>query len=39
MEEYEALLLGLKDTKDMKIGEVAVFGDVELIVHQERNLY
>jgi ribonuclease HI len=37
--EYEALVLGLKDTKDMKIEELAVFGDDELIVHQVKNMY
>jgi ribonuclease HI len=37
--EYEALVLGLRAAKDMKIEELAVFGDVELIVHQVRNLY
>jgi ribonuclease HI len=37
--EYEALVLGLRDAKDMKIEELAVFGDVELIVHQVKNLY
>jgi ribonuclease HI len=39
MAEYESLVLGLKATKDMKIKELPVFGDVELIVHQVRNLY
>jgi ribonuclease HI len=39
MAEYEALVLGLRAAKDMKIEELAVFGDVELIVHQVRNLY
>jgi ribonuclease HI len=39
MAEYEALVLGLRATKDMKIEELAVFGDAELIVHQVRNLY
>jgi ribonuclease HI len=37
--EYEALVLGLRVAKDMKIGELAVFGDFELIVHQVKNLY
>jgi hypothetical protein len=31
--------LGLRVTKDMRIEELAVFGDVELIVHQVKNLY
>jgi hypothetical protein len=37
--EYEALVLGLRAAKDMKIEEIAVFGDVELIAHQVRNHY
>jgi hypothetical protein len=37
--EYEALVLGLRAAKDIKIEEIAVFGDVELIVHQINNLY
>ena len=37
--EYEALVLGLRAAKDMKIEELAVFIDVELIVHQVKNLY
>jgi ribonuclease HI len=37
--EYEALFLGLRDAKDMGITEVAVFGDVELIVQHVRNAY
>jgi len=39
VEEYEALVLGLRATKDMKIEELAVFGDVELIVYQVKNIY
>jgi ribonuclease HI len=39
VEEYEALVLGLRDAKDMNIEEPEVFGDVELIVHQVKNLY
>jgi hypothetical protein len=30
--EYEALVLGLRATKDMRIKELAVFGDAELII-------
>jgi ribonuclease HI len=30
--EYEALVLGLRDAKEMGIEEVAVFRDVELII-------
>jgi ribonuclease HI len=37
--EYEALLLGLKDAKDMGIDKLAVFGDSELVIHQVKNLY
>jgi hypothetical protein len=37
--EYEALLLGLKAARDMGINELSVFGDFELIVHQVRNIY
>jgi ribonuclease HI len=38
MAEYEAIFLGLRATKDMKIEELAVFGDAELIVHEVINL-
>jgi ribonuclease HI len=31
--EYEALVLGLRAAKDMKIKDLEVFGDAELIVH------
>jgi ribonuclease HI len=37
--EYEALVLGLRAAKHMKIKALIVFGDVELIVHQVKNLY
>jgi ribonuclease HI len=37
--EYEALVLGLRASKDMGIEEISVFGDAELIVHQVRNIY
>jgi ribonuclease HI len=37
--EYEALILGLRAAKDMKIEGLTVFGDVELIVQQVRNIY
>jgi ribonuclease HI len=30
--EYEALVLGLRDAKDMGIEEIYVFGDAELII-------
>jgi ribonuclease HI len=37
--EYEALVLGLRATKEMEIKEMAVFGDAELIVQQVKNVY
>jgi ribonuclease HI len=39
VEEYEALVLGLRATKDMGIEELAVFGDTKLIVYQVKNIY
>jgi len=36
--EYEALLLGLKATKDMGIDKILVFGDSELIIHHLKNI-
>jgi ribonuclease HI len=39
VEEYVALVLGLRAAKDMGIQEISIFGDVELIVHQIRNIY
>jgi ribonuclease HI len=37
--EYEALILGLRDAKDMGIKKLSVFGDAELIVHQTKNIF
>ena len=37
--EYEALVLGLRVSKDMGIEEVAMFGDAELIFQQIKNAY
>jgi ribonuclease HI len=37
--EYEALVLGLRAAKDMGIKEISVFGDVELVINQIRNIY
>jgi ribonuclease HI len=37
--EYEALVLGMRATKEMVIKEIEVFGDVELIIQQVRNAY
>jgi ribonuclease HI len=39
VEEYKALVLGLRAAKDMGIEEIAVFGDAELISQQVRNAY
>jgi ribonuclease HI len=36
--EYEALFLGLRAAKDMKIEELAVFGDVEIIMYRVKNM-
>jgi ribonuclease HI len=37
--EYEAMVLGLRDVKEMGIEEIAVFGDAEVIIQQVRNAY
>jgi ribonuclease HI len=37
--EYEALVLGLRDARDMEIEELVVFGDRKIIVHQIKNIY
>jgi hypothetical protein len=37
--EYEALVLGLRAAKDMRIEEISVFGDSELVVHHIKNIY
>jgi ribonuclease HI len=37
--EYEALVLGLKDAKEMGIEEITVFGYAEVIIQQVRNAY
>ena len=37
--EYEALILGLRDAREMGIQEVAVFRDVELVVQQIISAY
>jgi hypothetical protein len=39
VEDYEALVLGLRAAKDMRIKEISVFGDVELIIQQTRKIY
>jgi ribonuclease HI len=37
--EYEALVLGLRVAKDMRIEEISVFGDAKLIVQHIINAY
>ena len=37
--EYEALVLGLRATKEMGMKEVAVLGDAKLTIQQVRNSY
>jgi ribonuclease HI len=37
--EYESLVLGLRDTKDMAIDSLEVFGDSKLIINQVKNIY
>ena len=37
--EYEALILGLRAAKDLKIQQFTVFGDSELIIQQLKNVY
>ena len=37
--EYEALILGLRVAKDLDIQEVVVFGDLELVIQQAKNIY
>jgi ribonuclease HI len=39
IDEYEALVLGLRAAIDMAIDCLAVFGDYELIINQARNIY
>jgi ribonuclease HI len=39
VEEYEALVLGMRAVREMGIKEVAVFKDAELIIQQVRNSY
>jgi hypothetical protein len=39
VEEYEALVLGIRATQEMEIREIAVFGDAELIFQQVKNVY
>jgi ribonuclease HI len=37
--EYEAVILGLRAARDMKIQDLTVFGDVEPIVQQVKKIY
>jgi hypothetical protein len=37
--EYVALFFGPRAAKDMGIQEISIFGDVELIAHQMKNIY
>jgi ribonuclease HI len=37
--EYESLVLGMRAAKERGIKEIAIFGDVELIIQQVRNAY
>ena len=37
--EYEALVLGLRATKDMAIDKLAVFVDSELVFNQVKDIY
>ena len=37
--EYEALLLGVKATKDMGIMCMKIFGDADLIIQQVNNTF
>jgi ribonuclease HI len=37
--QYEALVLGLRAAKDIKIEELSFFGDANLIVHKIINIY
>ena len=37
--EYEALVLGLRDAKDLGIQQLPIFGNSELVVQQVRSIY
>jgi ribonuclease HI len=37
--EYEALVMGMKDAKEMGVREMVVLRDAELIIQQVRNVY
>ena len=38
-EEYEALILGLKLLKELKIKKVCIYGDSELVSNQVKGVY
>ena len=37
--EYEALILGLREAKELGIKELVVFGDSELVIQQVKSVY
>ena len=37
--EYEALILGFKLLKDLKIKKVCIYGDLELVINQVKGVY
>jgi ribonuclease HI len=37
--EYEAMVLGLRATKDMAIVFLTAFGDSDLVINQVKNIY
>jgi ribonuclease HI len=39
MDEYEALVLGLKNLKEMGARRIIVHGDSELIINQIKGIY
>ena len=37
--EYEALILGLKMIREIKIKKVSIYGDSELVINQVKGIY
>ena len=37
--EYEALILGIKTLKELKVKNVFIYGDSELIINQVKGVY
>ena len=37
--EYEALILGIKEVKDLGVEQLAVFGDAKLVMQQVKKIY